>query len=222
MLSFTIKGTPSEGWCIQGKKKAAQTRGGQPLILPTEALATAIANQLTEQGPKSPLFLIASAGIDLVRPDMPNHVAEAMRFLDTDLTCYRTPEPHDLRAAQDKAWDPVWAWAKGVGLHPLKRTEAVSAIEQDKTVRKGLQRQLEMLDFWHLLLCHRVTHQVGSVLMGLMFAKGDIDAERLYQSAFVEEHYQTGRYGPEAELDKKLAVNRAVMDELYAFRNLLS
>jgi chaperone required for assembly of F1-ATPase len=221
MLNFSVR-PANGGWEIAGTKTTALTKGGRALVLPAEGLAHAMAAELAVQGAKSPLFLLASAVIDAVRPDRPAHVAQVGRFLDTDLVCYRAPDPADLAARQATAWDPVLAWGQARGVGPLSVTQGLTQLAQPQAAHTALAEALNTLDDWHLLVAHRATHQVGSALLGLMFASRAAHDHDVFAAAYVEELYQNDRYGEDAELKKRLDHARTVLGHLRSFRDLLA
>ncbi|MBI1362468.1 MAG: hypothetical protein GC134_00595 [Proteobacteria bacterium] len=222
MLHFDVAELPTGGWELKGTKTTARTKGGQPLVLPTKPLAEKMAGQLSELGAKSPLFLLASATIDTVMPERAARIAELGSFLDTDLVFYRAPDPADLRARQDAAWDAAINWAIGNGAGGLTVTEGLVRIHQPEQAHSMLAQVLGQMSDWQLLVAHRAGHQAGSVILGCMFAQKMLDAQGLFEAANVEELYQTWRYGADAELDKKLAHTRTVLDQLQTFRDLLA
>ena len=99
------------------------------LILPTLALADAVADEWRAQGdeidPRAmPLTGLANAAIDRVAPDPVGFAAPLAAYGESDVLCYRAEGPAELVAEQATAWEPLLAWARTGRL----RRGAVSAV----------------------------------------------------------------------------------------------
>ncbi len=92
-----------------------RTPGRNPLHLPTEALADAVAAEWAEQRetiePSSmPLTQLASTALDRVAPQRAAIAAEIARYAETDLLCYHADNPADLVRRQHERWSPLLVW----------------------------------------------------------------------------------------------------------------
>ena len=96
--------------------KPVRTPGKAPLVLPTRALAEAVAEEWRAQGeridpPTMPLTKLANSAIDGVVGREQAVIDDILAFAGSDLLCYRAAGPPGLVEAQTKHWDPVLAWA---------------------------------------------------------------------------------------------------------------
>ena len=104
-----------------------RTQGGQPQVVPTRALAEAMAEEWAGQGeevdPKTfPLRDLADFAIDHVRPDRAATIATLLRYAETDTLCYRADPEDALYRRQRELWDPLLAGLEarhGARLHPV-------------------------------------------------------------------------------------------------------
>ncbi len=97
--------------------KTVRTPGKAELVLPTRALADAVADEWRAQGERidpatMPLTKLANSAIDGVAGREPAVIDDMISHAASDLVCYRAPGPQGLVEAQTKHWDPVLAWAK--------------------------------------------------------------------------------------------------------------
>ena len=88
-----------------------------PLLLPTLAVAQAIAEEWRAQGESIDPFSmkitgLANAAIDVITPDPADFASGLAVYSESDLLCYRAVDPPELIARQAAAWDPLLAWAE--------------------------------------------------------------------------------------------------------------
>ena len=99
------------GWTIRLDGRPVRTPARAPLVVPTRALAEAIANEWRAPSdtidPRAmPLTGLANAAIDRVAPDPAAFADGLARYAETDLACYRAEGPGALtarRAGTDRA-----------------------------------------------------------------------------------------------------------------------
>ena len=105
------------GFEVRLDGKPAQTPAKRALVLPSRALAEAVAAEWAAQGETinpgaMPLTRLANVALDRVTEEREAVVSEIAKYAGTDLVCYRASEPEGLVAAQKSAWDPVLEWAR--------------------------------------------------------------------------------------------------------------
>ena len=88
-----------------------------PLVLPTRALAEAVAAEWDAQidviNPHAmPLTKLANTAIDRAIAEKSKIAAEILEFAGSDMVCYRAESPAGLVLRQTTHWDPIIAWAK--------------------------------------------------------------------------------------------------------------
>jgi chaperone required for assembly of F1-ATPase len=93
--------------------RAVKTPAGGSLAAPSRPLAQAIAAEWDAQGERidpatMPLTRLANTIIDGVAPD-PGPVAdEIVKYLGSDLVCYRADTPEGLVRLQSRNWVRAW------------------------------------------------------------------------------------------------------------------
>ena len=103
----------AEGWAIHLDGKPVKTPIRTTLIAPNEALANELVREWAAQeetiDPETmPLTQILSTQIDRVRVQRAAMSTEILKFLNTDLLCYRAPkdQPPGQLERQAEIWDP--------------------------------------------------------------------------------------------------------------------
>ena len=105
------------GWQVTLDGKPIRTPGKLPLVLPTEALARAIAEEWDAQTDRidpgaMPLTRAANSAIERVAPQF-DAVADMLAdYGGTDLLCYRAEHPVELVVRQAEGWNPWLDWAQ--------------------------------------------------------------------------------------------------------------
>lgn len=153
-----------------------------------------------------------NAQIDSVKPEtmpvtqycytaldyVPLHRDEIMttilKFLDTDLVCYRTDDPTDLSELQSKNWDPYIDWFQEKFGLKLKTTHGLMAITHDAEAHEALKTYVNQLDNHKLTILQALTAACGSIIMALCFVEGGSDKDAMFKASFVEELYQGAIY----------------------------
>ena len=101
-----------EGWEVVLDGRPLRTPGKLPLILPTEALARAIAAEWDAQTDvidpnRMPLTRAANSAVEKVTPQFHDVTSMLGDYGGTDLLSYRASEPEALTRMQAVGWDPL-------------------------------------------------------------------------------------------------------------------
>ena len=203
--------------------KPIKTKLRHDLAAPYEAIARAIQREWEAQDkliiPENmPLTQILNTKIDRVSQDRAVMTDYLMKYCDTDLICYLAQDPPDLAQAQEKAWAPWRDWFfKKSGLS-LKTTHGLFALRQEEGVHRFIKDSIANLDADRFTILQLVSAACGSLVLGLAFIAGDLDAKTAYAAARVEETYKdklydAEKYGPDPAQHKK---DMALMRDLDA------
>jgi len=174
------------------------------LVLPTQALAEAVADEWRAQvdviNPAlMPLTKLANTAIDRVALERPHIAGEVVAFAGNDLVCYRAETPPDLVALHALAWDPVLHWAQ---LHlnvAFKTTKGVIHVPQAAEALRAVEHHVAGLDAYALTAVHNAMTLTGSALLALMLHARAISGEACWAAAHVDEDYQASQWGEDFE-----------------------
>lgn len=195
-----------DGFAVTLDGRFVRTPAGTPLHLPSAALAEAVAAEWQGQGdhvePTSmPLMQLAATALDRVGPKREAVLDELLRFVATDLLCYRAAEPQDLIDRQARVWQPVLDWAMTRYDAPLCVTSGVMPVPQPDDALAALRRAVALLDDWRLTALQSATAASGSLVLALALVEGRLDALQAFAASQLDELYQIELWGddPEAE-----------------------
>ncbi len=197
--------------------KSVRTPGKAPLSVPTRALAEAIAEEWRAQGdhidPQTmPLTKLANSAIDGIEGRTEAVIDDIMAHARADLLCYRASGPDGLLKAQAKHWDPIVAWAKEALKAPLNLAEGIVHVAQPDASLAAIRKEIEGLDAFGLAALHVMTSLTGSALLALAVAKRRLDPDAAWDAAHVDEDFQIGQWGEDAEAKDRREARRRDFD----------
>jgi chaperone required for assembly of F1-ATPase len=190
--------------------KPVRTPRKAPFVVPNAALAEAIAEEWRGQGERidpetMPLTKLANSVIDGVAGNEASVIDDIVNYAGSDLSCYRADGPQGLVAKQTELWDPVLDWAKRDLGAPMRLAEGVMHVTQPPASLAELRMQLAGFDAWSLAALHVMTGLSGSALLALAVALGRLSPEQAWDAAHVDEDWQIGQWGEDAEAKDRRA-----------------
>jgi chaperone required for assembly of F1-ATPase len=189
-----------DGFEIRLDDRPIKTPARNALVLPTNALAQAVAAEWEEQGDKvdprsMPLTGLANAAIDRVAPDPACFAQDLARYGESDLLCYRAEEPPELVARQADAWDPLLAWARGRYDIAFEIVTGIMHRPQPPATVARLAEAMAGRDPFTLAAFSPLVTISGSLLIVLALAEGAIAPDAAFDAAHLDELYQAERWG---------------------------
>ncbi|MGD1878469.1 MAG: ATP12 family chaperone protein [Kiloniellaceae bacterium] len=214
------------GFAVVLDGRPVRTPGRAALVLPTQVLAAAIAeewqNQPEEVDPPSmPLNALACTAIDIVRPHRVQIVEDLLGFGGHDMLCYWTDETGELLRRQQQHWQPLLDWAAEALGAPLKKTCGIVSQAQPPESLAALQRSVETHDDLALTALAAAAKAAGSLVIGLALASGRIDAGEAFMLSQLDELYQAERWGEDAEAVKRREALRGELESAERFLQLI-
>ena len=187
-----------------------------PLLLPTSALAQAVAAEWDAQAdvidPRTmPLTRAANSAVEKVAPQFAGVADMLAEYGGTDLLSYRADQPAELARRQAEAWDPLVDWAATDLRAPLRITHGVIPVDQDEQSLARLRRHLADLDVFGLTALHDLVTLPGSLILGLAVVRGRIDAETAFRLSRIDEDFQIERWGQDDEARDAAESRKAAM-----------
>ena len=191
--------------------------GGAPLSIASAPLAEAIAAEWTAAGgakggemrPEDvPLTRLVGTAEERIAPEPERTVAALAKYAETDLLCYRA-EDRRLADRQAAAWDPLLAWSARALDAPLRVTAGVMPVVQDAQALHALSRAVAAHPPLELAALGVAVPALGSLVLGLALAAGEVDAPRAHDLATVDERFQEEFWGSDAEALARRDASRA-------------
>ena len=215
------------GWEVRLDERRLRTPSKAPLVLPTRALAEAIAAEWDAQediiDPRAmPFTRTANSAIDKVAPQRSEVVSLLAAYGDSDLLCYRADGPVSLVQRQAEAWDRHLSWASETFGATLVVTTGIVPIAQPRESLERLGAEVDALGVFHLAAFHDLVALSGSLVLGLATLHGAAPAEELWTASRVDETWQEEQWGVDEEASRMAEQKRGDFIQAQAFIALLN
>lgn len=221
----TARAAPG-GWEIVLDGRPVRTPGRLPLVLPSERLAEAIAEEWRAQGDKvdprsMPLTGLANAAIDRIAPDPHAFARSLSRYGESDLLCYRAETPAALVDRQAAAWDPLLTWARRRFDADFEVVCGIIHRPQPSAALDRVGKAVSARGPFELAALSPLVTISGSLLIALALAERAIDLETAWTAATLDEAWQAEKWGEDPEAAAALAARRRDFDAAWRFLELL-
>jgi chaperone required for assembly of F1-ATPase len=192
------------GYMILLDGKPMRLPGGVVLSIPSAGLAEAVAEEWQAAGggkggefsaEDTPLTRLAGTAQTRIAP-APGPTVEALaRYAASDLLCYRATGPDALVHRQARAWQPWLDWAALTYDAPLKVTAGVVHIPQSRHSLNALHVAVAAFDPLVLAGLGILVPALGSLILGLAVADGQLDAADAHRLGALDELFQAELWG---------------------------
>lgn len=194
--------------------KPVRTPGRLPLVLPTDALAEAVAGEWRavekEIKPQEmPLTGLSNAAIERIAPDTDAYAASLAVYGETDLLCYRADSPPPLVERQEAVWNPLLDWARArYDIAFTVTTGVIHRAQPPETIAR-LAHAIAARDAFELAALSPIVTIGGSLVVALMIAEDAIDPDAAFDACHLDELWQAELWGEEWMAADKRAAHRA-------------
>ena len=198
-------GEAEGGFTVTLDGRPIRTPAGTLLIMPTTALAEAVAAEWEAQeeliaAHTMPLTQLASTALDRVAPQRQPVIDELVKYGGADLLCYRAETPADLARRQELMWQPILDWASAhLGVELLCAT-GIQHVQQPEPALTALRQVIERYDDYRLTALQSAVAAKGSLLLGIALIEGRISAEEGFALSQLDETYQIELWGEDYEV----------------------
>lgn len=197
-------------WQVTLDSRGLKTVRGAPQCVPSEAMASALAEEWDIQGeelnPRAfPLRDMADYAIDIVAPAPQEVTDKLIAYADTDTLLYRADPDEPLYAPQLEVWEPITAAFEEAHGVKLKRVSGIMHAEQDDAALAKIARAMSGFDPFTLAALETMTSLAASLTIGLSTLARDADSQALWQAASLEEEWQADLWGRDEEAEERRA-----------------
>ena len=194
--------------------KPMKTPAKENLVLPSEAMAQLIADEwqaVEKDSEIDPAKMyhtqVAVTAQDYVSKNRTDIEQVIMRYLDTELMCYHTPEPPEMAKHQAEHWTPYLNWFEKEMSISLPVKQGLDVHRPSDEDYKKIVDFMEMLDMYHFALFQMLVSMTGSIVLACAFVKSTLSAEEIFKLAKLEElfyidFHDLEQHGPDPIQDK--------------------
>jgi len=219
---------PAEGgFTVALDGRPVRTPAKAPLVLPTRALAEAVAAEWeAQEGEVDPMSMpctrTANSAIDKVAVQY-DEVAELLAaYGETDLVCYRAEGPEGLVARQAAAWDPLLDWAATTLGARLVAVTGLIPAPQDTGALDRLAARTRAFDRYELAAFHDLVTLSGSLVIAFAVVHGLADPEELWETSQVDELWQQEQWGADDDATEHRLLKKRAFLHAARFFSLLA
>lgn len=192
------------GFAVKLDGRGVKTPAKTPLVVPTEALAEAIAYEWQAQGEKvnpamMPFTRMANSALDKVATQHAEVADMLAAYGDSDLLCYRADHPEELVQRQAAGWDPLLDWAAATYGARLTARPGMIHHPQDAGALAALTREVHAQSPFQLAAFHDLVAMSGSLVLALAVIRGERDAQTAWRLSRIDEDWQEEQWGSDEE-----------------------
>lgn len=192
------------GHAIHLDERPLRTPRRAPLLLPTQALAEAVAAEWngveSEIRPGDmPLSGIANAAVDHVAPDIGGFARALASYAETDLLCYRADRPRALVERQADAWDPILDMLSAAHGLLFRQASGITHVAQAPEMLEKVEHLFARQGNWRLAALQPIVTIGGSALIGLAMTDALIAPRDAYAASILDELWQEEAWGSDSE-----------------------
>jgi chaperone required for assembly of F1-ATPase len=196
-------------WGVELDGRPLRTPARQPLSVPTQRLAEAIAGEWNAARDKidpraMPLTGLANAAIDRVAPDKKSFASGIAKYAEADLASYRAEGPQGLIDAQAEHWDELLAWGRRRFDVDFRTTNGLLHVDQPPATVERLAHSVNTLDSYRLAGLSPLVTIGGSLLAALGVLEEAFTPEWAWEAVSVDERWQLEQWGSDAEAEAAL------------------
>lgn len=214
------------GYEVRLDGRMVRTPAKTPLVIPTRAMAEAIAAEWdAQEGKINPLSMPITRGANAALDKVAEQHAEVADMIadygDSDLLCYRAESPVELVARQAQAWDPLLDWAEGaLGARLLPRTGVIHQ-PQDSGAITALRGQVHALDPFEIAAFHDLVAMSGSLVIGFAALHEYAPISQLWDLSRIDEDWQIEQWGADEEAAELAEIKRTAFMSALTFYQLV-
>lgn len=201
------------GFGIRLDGRSVKTPAKAPLVVPTRAMAEAIAAEWDAQegeiDPKAmPTTRGANAAIDKVRIQHAEVADILAEYGNSDLLCYRASHPEELIERQAKVWDPLLERAASELGAALCIRSGIMHEDQDAASLAALRNRVHGLNAFELAAFHDLVSLSGSLVIGFAAIYRWEPIGQLWDTSRIDETWQEEHWGIDEEAQEHATIKR--------------
>jgi chaperone required for assembly of F1-ATPase len=206
--------------------RPVRTPARNPLVVPSEALAKAVAEEWNAQGEKveplsMPITGLANVAIDRVAPDPAAFASRLAAYGESDLLCYRAEGPESLVRRQQEVWDPILAWARRRFDIDFELVCGVIHRPQPARTVEQLGKAVAARTLFELAALSPLVTISGSLVVALAIAEREIGLEDAWAAGILDEAWQAEQWGADPLAASSLESRRRAFEAASRFLTLL-
>ncbi|MCJ2177255.1 ATP12 family chaperone protein [Novosphingobium album (ex Hu et al. 2023)] len=198
----------ADGWRVLLDGRSIKTAGGRAQVLPTQALAEALAAEWEDQGEEIDAARfhfrdLADFAIDAVATSRAQVISDLLPYAETDTLCYRADPDEALYKRQLEVWEPLLAGAEArLGVKFARISGIVHKPQPTETLAR-LRQELEAESDFALAALKMLSSLAASLTIAIEAVRPGADADVLWKAAELEADWQVELWGEDWEATER-------------------
>ncbi len=190
----------ADGWQVLLDGRGVKTPGKAAQLLPSEALAEALADEWRAQGEEldpnaMPMRDLADYAIDHVAGQQATVAQKLIAYAETDTLAYRADPDDPVFARQQQVWEPIMAAFESELNVRIPRVAGIAHAQLTDDTRNVLTSRIEALAHCQLAALEMLTSLAGSLCVGWRALSTPDNATALFDAANLEQDIQAEEWG---------------------------
>ena len=127
-----------------------------------------------------------------------------IKYLDTDLICYRSNKGTELEKMQTKYWDPYIVFCEKNFKLNYKKNYTIMPLKQDILNKHKIVKLLDNMDKYTLTAFFFLVEVTNSIIISLNVLYKSVSNNLVWRDCNLEEEYNQLKWGTDKDLKKKL------------------
>jgi len=214
-------GTVGDGFAVTLDGRSPRTPGMKPVVVPSEALATAMATEWAAQethiDPATmPIVRLVNSAIEAGEERLSAFRDEVVKYAGNDLLLYRADSPRELVAEQERLWDAALvALARHFGLRFQPTVGLIHQPQPESTLRR-IGEAVADEALIPMVAMVSLTGITGSALLTLAMRHGLLTPDEAWAAAHVDEDHNIRLWGEVDEAATRRSERRRDYDAAIA------
>lgn len=192
------------GWQVTLDGRKVKTQGGRQQIVPSAALAAALAAEWAAQGEEiDPATFVlrdlADYALDVVEADRAAVIATLLRYGETDTLCYRAEPDEPLHSRQIAMWEPLLTAVEARWDIHFERISGIIHRPQPSETMKRLENVLAAHDAFTLAALNTLASLSASLSVALAAIEPGANITALWDASELEADWQVEQWGEDHE-----------------------
>lgn len=203
----------ADGYAVHLDARPLRTPAGRSLLLPTSAMAEAVAEEWQAQQDvvepdTMPMTRAANSALDKVAVQRDAVIGLLAGYGGTDLLCYRAEGPGELIAREAADWDPLLGWAEARFGSRLAVTSGIMPVDQTSEAVSRLSAPMMAMGDIVLTGFHDLVTLSGSLVIALAVYEDRVGAEDGWRISRIDEDWQAEVWGIDEEAAEEAEIKR--------------
>ena len=196
------------GFGVMLDARAVKTVGGRAQVVPSLALAEAMAAEWAGQGEEiDPAAFIlrdmVDYALDVVAHEREAAIDSLLPYAETDTLCYRAEPDEALFERQLAVWEPVLTAAETRFDVHFERISGIIHRPQPEATLARLRGVLAASDPFTLAALRNMSSLSASLIIALLAIEPGADIDTLWAAACLEEEWQADLWGRDWEAEER-------------------